>query len=159
MDHLIPVWSCDRYCWGCVAAWLPLCRLFCGVPFFTVTSTSRSPLLRVRAAVVVVVASNFPGVGGDPPLWGGITPGVKLSRPPLEGEVVHTVSGVGLGVVPPRKLVLTNSHWTNLNPSSSAMGAVPRQDLPGHSHGRGGRRLGGDIPPSDVCHLEVCGIL
>ena len=96
--------------------------------FFTATSSSRSPLLRVRAAVVVV-ASNSPGAGGDPPLWGGITPGVKLSRPPLEGEVIHTVSGVGLGVMPvrpytPRRLVLTSSHWTNLNPSSSAMGAA-----------------------------------
>ena len=52
-----------------------------------------------------------------------------ISRPPEEGEVSHPISGIGLGVMPvrphtPRRLVLTSSHWTNLNPSSSAMGAA-----------------------------------
>ena len=51
------------------------------------------------------------------------------SRPPEEGEVSHPITGIGLGVMPvrphtPRRLVLTSSHWTNLNPSSSAMGAA-----------------------------------
>ena len=53
-----------------------------------------------------------------------------FSRPPQEGEVSHPIAGVGLGVMPvgphtPRGSVLTSSRWTDLNPSSSALGATP----------------------------------
>ena len=52
------------------------------------------------------------------------------SRPPEEGEVSHPIIGIGLGVMPvrphtPHRSVSTSSRWTDLNPSSSALGATP----------------------------------
>ena len=84
--------------------------------------------------------------------------GRVFSRPPEEGEVAHPIAGIGLGVMPvrphtPHRSVLTSSRWTDLNPSSSALGATPHH-------------VGSEVvtpkawrtDPS-VCPLEVCGII
>ena len=123
--------------------------------------------MSVVRAVVVVTSRRCPRPAVTRRSWGGITPGTFVrervrSRPPEEGEVSHPISGIGLGVMPvrphtPRRLVLTSSHWTNLNPSSSAMGAAieRRAVIPMVVADAGW----GEIPLRPTPALEVCGII